>query len=428
MESRLLPSIGVIYDAALTKGFQIGRHVSSLLFGQAEIRHVGLGLHRGRRLNPMNQSLRAIRKLAGDESPAGDLIQGGTHETPGVGYSWNFVARTTAELLYDRTAVLRRSGERNGRGMELLAPLASGEQPGSSENQAQNDGARLHMGIRCRFLMKLFSQMFWLTIRNGSPLRKLCLIQENIQRSVVLKIFPGAFFRRRGPGWAPVFALFLFSAVCFSQQAPSSIPDGKQIFSQQCAKCHGERGEGVSAAVTYAGPSLQAEHNAGRVMTALEVGPEHMPQFEYILSGDQMRAVSQYVVQKLAVIPLSGGNVSEGGELYRTYCGSCHRTDVRGGALGFVGTNAPSLESKSAALVAGAIRWGPGPMPSFPPTVLNNQQVASIVDYVMTVQHPASPGGSPMNWYGPVAEGFATWVIVLLLILFSMWVERGGQG
>src|SRR6185437_4898331 len=104
-----------------------------------------------------------------------------------------------------------------------------------------------------------------------------------------------------------------------------------QIFSQYCAKCHGDNGEGISAPVTYAGPSLQAEHNAGDVMMALEVGPEHMPRFEYVLSGDQMRAVSQFVAKQLAVIPLTGGNVSDGGELYRTYCASCHGTVARGG-------------------------------------------------------------------------------------------------
>lgn len=223
--------------------------------------------------------------------------------------------------------------------------------------------------------------------------------------------------------------MLLAGPACFSQEGTSPpSPDGKKIFLQYCAKCHGEHGEGVSAAVTYAGPSLQAEHNPGMVLAAVEIGPEHMPRFEYILTGDQMRAVAKYVTQSLAVIPLTGGNLSDGGELYRTYCASCHRTDVRGGALGFVGTNAPSLENKSAALIAGAIRWGPGPMPSFPPSVLNDQQVASIVDYVVKVKHPASPGGSPMNWYGPVAEGYAAWVAVLALVLFCVWTEHGGKG
>lgn len=163
-------------------------------------------------------------------------------------------------------------------------------------------------------------------------------------------------------------------------------------------------------------------------MMALEVGPEHMPRFEYVLTGDQMRAVSQFVVQNLAVIPLRGGNVSDGGELYRTYCASCHGPVARGGALGYVGANAPSLENKSAALLAGAIRWGPGPMPSFPASVLADQQVASIVDYIRVVQHPPNPGGNPLKWYGPTSEGFTAWVILLALILFAIWAEWGGKG
>ncbi|HEV2325995.1 MAG TPA: c-type cytochrome [Terracidiphilus sp.] len=226
-----------------------------------------------------------------------------------------------------------------------------------------------------------------------------------------------------------LFAMCITVSACFGQQGihPAS-PDGEQIFKQHCAECHGERGQGVSAAISYAGPSLQAEHNPGEVMTAVEVGPEHMPRFEYVLTVQEMHAVAQFVTQKLAVIPLTGGNLTDGGELFRTYCATCHRTAVRGGALGFVGTNAPSLKDKSAAMIAGAIRWGPGPMPSFPASVLSDEQVASIVQYIRVVQHPANPGGDPMKWYGPTSEGFAAWTILLVLILFAMWAERGGGG
>lgn len=240
--------------------------------------------------------------------------------------------------------------------------------------------------------------------------------------------------RRPVTRWVGAISAFLFAmwisvSACVAQPAgPPTPPDGKQVYEQHCAECHGERGEGVSAALSYAGPSLQAEHNPGKVITAEEVGPEHMPRFEYVLTVEQMRAAARYVTQNLAVIPLSGGNLTDGGELFRANCASCHRSAVRGGALGFVGTNAPSLEGKSAAMIAGAIRWGPGPMPSFPPSELSDEQVASIVQYIRVVQHPANPGGNPMKWYGPTSEGFAAWVIVVVVILFTMWVERGGQG
>jgi ubiquinol-cytochrome c reductase cytochrome c subunit len=222
--------------------------------------------------------------------------------------------------------------------------------------------------------------------------------------------------------------LVLVPACCCQQPTPEALSEGQQIFQDRCATCHGEHGEGRSASISYAGPSLQAEHDPGKVMAAVEVGPEHMPRFEYTLSVDQMRAVSEYVAQKLAVIQMDKSSLTDGGELFRTYCSTCHRTAVRGGALGFVGTNAPSLVDKSPEIIAGAIRWGPGPMPKFPPSVLSDEQVASIVRYIQTVQHPANPGGDPLHWYGPTSEGFAAWTILLILILFTMWAERGGQG
>lgn len=223
------------------------------------------------------------------------------------------------------------------------------------------------------------------------------------------------------------------SKINAKQQANGAQPDltlelGEAIFSTRCAICHGEHGEGRSAVVGILGPNIQAEHDAGRVMTAVEVGPSHMPRFEYVLSVEDMHAVSQYVADELAVIPLSGGDVGEGGEWFRMYCAGCHRTAVRGGALGFVGTNAPDLKAKSPALIAGTIRWGPGPMPKFPPSVLTDEQVASIVAYIQTIQHPINPGGDPLQWWGPTSEGFVAWVIVLGMIGITWWIEKGGRG
>lgn len=240
----------------------------------------------------------------------------------------------------------------------------------------------------------------------------------------------------------PLASLFSFSQTAHTGAALSPVdratapqettvaptPDGKAIFQLRCAKCHGVNGGGVTAAITIAGPSLLAEHDHGAAMMAMEVGPNHMPSFARVLSVDEMRAVADYVTQSIAVIPLAGGNLSDGGKLFRVYCAPCHRTAVRGGALAFTGINAPALTGKSPAIIAGAIRWGPGPMPPFPPSVLNDQQLDSIVEYVKFVQHPPSPGGSSLNWYGPVSEGFAAWLVLLAVILTTGWIEKGGNG
>lgn len=210
--------------------------------------------------------------------------------------------------------------------------------------------------------------------------------------------------------------------------ATGSLTGGKAIFEERCSKCHGDRGQGISGVVTIAGPCLQAEHNPGEVVAAVEVGPGHMPSFVSTLTLPQIHAVADYVTQDLAVIPLEKGDIGQGGELFRHNCASCHRTAVRGGALGFVGTNAPALTGFSGAIIAGAIRWGPGPMPAFPQVAISDKQIGSIVEYIRYVQDPVSPGGTPLNWYGPVAEGFMAWIGVLAVIFLTVWIEKGGKG
>lgn len=235
-------------------------------------------------------------------------------------------------------------------------------------------------------------------------------------------------------------ALFLLLTPLPAQNRWSALPvnppvtrqsgpaDGQAVFSQRCAKCHGPKGEGISSVTTIAGPCLQAEHNPGDVMMAMEIGPSHMPRFSELLSVEQMHAVADYVTRQLAVIPLAHGDIGSGGTLFRENCAPCHRTAVRGGALAFTSLNAPALTNKSRAIVAGAIRWGPGPMPAFPPSVFTPQQVDSIVDYVAFVQHPPNPGGNPLNWYGPVAEGFVAWICLFGTIAIVGWIEKGGKG
>ena len=153
-----------------------------------------------------------------------------------------------------------------------------------------------------------------------------------------------------------------------------------------------------------------------------------MPAFSRILAAEQIRAVSQYVTSNLATIPLTHGDIGEGGKLFRVYCATCHRTAVHGGVLAFAGRNAPDLQDNSAALIAGAIRWGPGTMPAFPRFVLSDEQLASTVDYVRFVQHPPNPGGSSLKQIGPVAEGGVAALAMLFVIALAGWIERGGRG
>ncbi|MGH9325197.1 MAG: c-type cytochrome [Terriglobia bacterium] len=222
-------------------------------------------------------------------------------------------------------------------------------------------------------------------------------------------------------------ALIPAFAAC-QQPTGTPPPAGQAIYDQHCAVCHGDRGQGVNTIISVAGPSLQAVHNHQLVVEMVSNGSGIMPTFARMLSAHQIDAVADYVTQHLAVVSLAGGKLSEGGALFREYCSACHRTAGRGGALALAGTNAPSLVGKTPSTVAGAIRSGPGPMPAFPPSVINNQQLASIVTYVEFLQHPPSPGGMPMHFYGPVAEGLAAWIVLFITIALTGWIEKGGKG
>lgn len=228
-------------------------------------------------------------------------------------------------------------------------------------------------------------------------------------------------------------AVSVFATAALCQELPQQPPvnpstDGAMIYAQRCIQCHGDQGQGVNTYITIAGPSLEAVHDRQHVITMVKNGKGIMPSFGRVLDETQIEAVADYVTQKLAVISLAGGNLSEGGTLYRLYCAACHRTAVRGGALAFAGVNAPSLVGMTPSTIAGAIRSGPGPMPAFPPAILSDQNVASIVSYVGFMQNPPSPGGNPMNFYGPVAEGLFGWIAIVVLAFLSVWIEKGGKG
>ena len=233
---------------------------------------------------------------------------------------------------------------------------------------------------------------------------------------------------RKWKRWLPVAFCYLLMVslvpdFAFSQPKDKTVSvNAADLYSRYCAVCHGPEGRGKI------GPSLQASHNPQDVVQIVRTGKGIMPGFAKQLSPDQVQALAAYVTQKLAVISLESGNLSEGGVLYRLNCSPCHRTAVRGGALAFASTNAPPLTGLSAGTIAGAIRSGPGPMPAFPPSVFDDKQLASIVKYVRFMQQPPSPGGLPLNYYGPVSEGLVALLTVVILALIGSWIEGKSKG
>jgi ubiquinol-cytochrome c reductase cytochrome c subunit len=153
----------------------------------------------------------------------------------------------------------------------------------------------------------------------------------------------------------------------------------------------------------------------------VERGGIGMPPFAGVLSDAQVNMVAEYVAQELADPAAREAQVSPGGDLYRLYCSGCHSATGRGGAL-TRGPNAPDISQYPPAEALAAMILGRGNMPAFAGNTLDVKQQTSVALYVQVIVDPPSPGGHGLGYVGPVSEGAAGAVALLLLILVSVWL------
>jgi ubiquinol-cytochrome c reductase cytochrome c subunit len=199
---------------------------------------------------------------------------------------------------------------------------------------------------------------------------------------------------------------------------------GKLAYQTRCASCHGEdlRG-GVNA------PSLRGVGAAdldfwmvtGRMPAAvpwLEVG-HRGPQ----IGQSEIEAIESYVASIAPGGPAipqvaTGGDAAHGRELFAENCEHCHGVDGAGAALGGRAW-APALRAASITQVAEAIRVGPGNMPKFAPSQLDDPALRDLVTYVSSLDADAAVGAFPLRSSGPVPEGLYGWLSVAALCLFA---------
>jgi len=213
------------------------------------------------------------------------------------------------------------------------------------------------------------------------------------------------------------------------------VRDGEQLYLRSCVSCHAAAGKG-----TDDGPALVAAGEAsadfylrtGRMPLA---APVPQPPDKPVAYDDaEIRALVAYVgtlceaqnypCPKVPTIDQGAGDLSEGGELFLANCAPCHNSVAVGGALSS-GHLAPSLQQTKATQVGEAMRIGPGQMPQFGPDVLSDEDVDSIVRYVEYLREPQHPGGLPLGYTGPVAEGFVALLLGLgALVLSIRWITR----
>lgn len=231
----------------------------------------------------------------------------------------------------------------------------------------------------------------------------------------------------------PVFALVMvLGMLAAPARAADDITDAEAAYVANCAGCHGPDGAG-----TAWGPSITGGGAAG-VDFAMRTGrmPLRLPtdevrRSEPALNEQDIELITQFAAgftgPAVPRVDPSSGDTADGSGLYLLNCAACHGATGVGGAL--VGSrDAPSILSATPLEIAEAIRSGPGPMPAFDEQSLDDQQMNSIVRYVLDFEANGSHGGWSLGRWGPVAEGAAAWMIgIAAAIGAAYWIEGRGR-
>jgi mono/diheme cytochrome c family protein len=85
-------------------------------------------------------------------------------------------------------------------------------------------------------------------------------------------------------------------AAAVPRLADANLAEGRRLFTQNCAACHGEDGRGGHTG----GAPLDRVSDLGGVMQTVAAGRNTMPPFKASFTADQIRDVSAYVVGELA--------------------------------------------------------------------------------------------------------------------------------
>lgn len=207
------------------------------------------------------------------------------------------------------------------------------------------------------------------------------------------------------------------------------VRQGQQLFNQTCITCHGANLQGVGGK----GPALAG---VGQAAVYFQVRTGRMPLVEQgaqaqrkpvRFSETQIEQLAAYV-QSIGGGPqipsgrLSGGNVAQGGDLFRLNCASCHNLAGKGGALS-AGKAAPNLDQSTDKEIYAAMLSGPANMPVFGDNQITPGQKRAIINYVQTLKAEANPGGNGLGRLGPVPEGLVIWLVGiggLLVVIF--WI------
>jgi ubiquinol-cytochrome c reductase cytochrome c subunit len=219
-----------------------------------------------------------------------------------------------------------------------------------------------------------------------------------------------------------------------SPATPNSaqIAEGRNLFVEDCASCHGMFAEGVQgqapSLIGVGAAAVYFQVSTGR-MPAAALGAENDRKPPH-LNPAQTRAVAAYIeslgggpaIPSAAQVSTAGANLGLGQSLFEANCAACHNFVGAGGAL-TDGKFAPSLVPSTPVQIYEAMETGPEAMPVFNDLTITPQEKRDIIAYVTTARSEPNPGGFSLGRVGPVTEGLVAFLgLLFFMVLAALWI------
>jgi ubiquinol-cytochrome c reductase cytochrome c subunit len=216
-----------------------------------------------------------------------------------------------------------------------------------------------------------------------------------------------------------------------TRTSKEDIDAGRQLFNTSCITCHGANLQGVKgrgpSLISVGSAAVYFQVSTGRMPAAGQGGNE--PRKGAKFDEKQIEQLGAYV-ESLGNGPqipqgdlrVDDSKLSEGGELFRLNCASCHGTTGKGAPLS-AGKSAPGLRSATDKQIYAAMLSGPENMPVFGDNQLTPDQKKSILTYVQALEASKDPGGNGLDRIGPVSEGIVIWILGIgVLMIVVLWI------
>jgi ubiquinol-cytochrome c reductase cytochrome c subunit len=235
-----------------------------------------------------------------------------------------------------------------------------------------------------------------------------------------------------GIGYAVVTGAGAASASAPGISSDAQVAQGRAIFLEECASCHGDFAQGTSGVapslIGVGAAAVDFQVSTGR-MPAKEPQAEN-PRKQPELNTEQTHAVAAYIqslgggppIPSAAEVSQAGANPGFGQQLFVADCAQCHNFDGAGGALTY-GKYAPPLTKSTPTQIFEAMLTGPEAMPVFNNTTITPKEKRDIIAYIVQTREEPNPGGFSLGRVGPVTEGLVAFLGLLLFMVFcAMWI------